>query len=148
MIGVTYRYSVVNMVKTLGTKVEDDIYEVFRLACEREGVTVSDRLRDMVNHIVKEEAPILLIDPQVCNCLKEIAEKKGVEWRKLTCDIILSFCEKQAKTEKEKGEEAKEAPTEQKKPEKSLTEILTGENEGKGEASIEEKLQTFKIIRE
>ena len=122
------------MVKTLGTKVEDDIYEVFRLACEREGVTVSDRLRDMVNELVKEEAPFLLIDPQVCNCLKGIAERKGVEWRKLTCDIILSFCEQQAKTEK--GEEGKEAPTEEKKPKRSIVSILKGENEEEARETV------------
>ena len=152
------------MTKTLGTKVENDIYEVFRLACEREGVTVSDRLRDMVNEVVKEEAPFLLIDPQVCLELKRIADREGLDWRKMTCDAIMKFCKKcsqeeEAKTEKEKGEEVKEASTEEKKPEKrSLIQIMDEvageileeeEKKPKEEGSIKEKLETrVKIVRE
>lgn len=148
--------TVVDMTKTIGAKVEDETYEVFRLVCENEGVTPSDRLRDLVNKFVKEEAPFVVIDPEVCLELKRIAEEKGLDWREMTCDAILKFCrkcseEKEAKTETEKGKEAKEASTEEKKPkERSIVEILKGEGEeqAKKEGSIEEKLKGFKIERD
>lgn len=132
--------------KTIGAKVEDETYEVFRLVCENEGVTPSDRLRDLVNKFVKEEAPYLVIDSQVCVELKRIAKENGVDWREMTCEAILKFCGKCSEEKKPKErsivailkgegeEEAKEASTEVKKP--------------KGEPSIEEKVKTFKIVRE
>ena len=98
------------MTKTIGTKVDDEIYEVLRLVCEKDGVNVSDRLRDLVNKFVKEEAPFLVIDPDVCKELKRIAEEKGEDWKQMTCEVILNFCEKcsqqkEAKTEREKEED-------------------------------------------
>lgn len=83
------------MTKTIGTKVDDEIYEVFRLVCEKDGVNVSDRLRDLVNEFVKEEAPYLVIDQNVCEELKRIAEEKGEDWKQMTCNIILDFCERE-----------------------------------------------------
>lgn len=105
---------------------------------------------------MKEEAPFLVIDPNVCLELKQIAEEKGLDWREMTYDAIVKFCkkcsqEKEAKTETEKAEEVKEASTEEKKPKKtSIVSILKGEGEeeAKKEGSIEEKLKTFKIVRE
>jgi len=118
------------MTKTIGTKVDDAIYEVLRLVCEKDGVNVSDRLRDLVNKFVKEEAPFLVIDPDVCEELKRIAEKKGQDWKQMTCEAILNFCEKcseekEAKTETEKEEEDKEAPIQEEKP-KDFIEVLKG----------------------
>ena len=132
----------VGMTKTIGAKVEDETYEVFRLVCENEGVTPSDRLRDLVNKFVREEAPFLVIDPNVCLELKRIAEEKGLDWREMTCEAILKFCKK---------------CSEEKKPkETSIVSILKEgirvvegeEKKAKEEGSIEEKLQAFKIVRE
>ena len=180
--------TVVGMTKTIGAKVEDETYEVFRLVCENEGVTPSDRLRDLVNKFVREEAPFLVIDPNVCLELKRIAEEKGLDWREMTCEAILKFCKKcsEEKKPKEKNivdimcegeEEVKKASTEQKKPKKSILQILKELPEGEGipvkivkesevekaktetekreekeapeqESSVEQKLKTFKIVRE
>jgi len=114
------------MTKTIGTKVDDEIYEVLRVICEKDGVNISDRLRDLVNKFVKEEAPFLVIDPNVCEELKRIAKEKGEDWKQMTCEVILSFCEKcseEAKPETEKEEEAREAPIEEGKP-KGFVEVL------------------------
>lgn len=115
--------------KTIGSKVEDEIYNVFRLVCEKDGVTVSDRVKDLVSKFVKEEAPFLVLDQDMSEQLKSIAKEKGIDWREMTCAIILKFCEKCS--------QEKEANTERKK-----------EEEAKNEASIEEKLKTVKVLRE
>ncbi len=114
--------------KTIGSKVEDETYNLFRLVCERDGVTVSDRVKDLINKFVNEEAPFIVLEQDLAERLKAIAEKEGISWREMTCGIILQFCEKcsqKAKREKAQTEEAHSEPT-----------------------SIEEKLKTFRIIRE
>ena len=115
--------------KTIGSKVQDDIYDVFRLLCEKDGVTISERVKDLVNKFVNEETPYVMLDEDISEQLKTIAKEKGVDWREMACAIILKFCE-QCSREKE-----------------AKTETET-EKEGKEEGSIEEKLKTVKIIRE
>ena len=125
------------MTKTIGTKVDDEIYEVLRLVCEKDGVNVSDRLRDLVNKFVKEEAPFLVINPDVCQELKRIAKEKGENWKQMTCKVILGFCEKcSGEKEKEATEEkvkivreselekAKKPKTEAEKEEEGIIEVL------------------------
>jgi hypothetical protein len=66
--------------KTIGAKVEDEIYAVFRLVCEKDGVNVSDRLKDLVSKFVKEEAPYLVLDEKIYLELKRIAEENGLRF--------------------------------------------------------------------
>jgi len=138
------------MTKTIGAKVDDDVYEILKEVCEKEGVNVSDRVRDLVDKFVKEEAPFLVLDRNVCLELKRIAEKKGVDWKEMTCNLIFNFCrECSEKTEKEAKQEAKQAPVQK---ELSIAEILKGETEteeeAKEEASMEEKLRSLPVKME
>ena len=94
LIVVNLSLTVVVDMKTIGSKVEDEVYDVFRLVCENDGVTVSDRVRDLVKEFVKEKAPFIVIDQDMSEQLKQVAREKGIEWRELTCAILLEFCEK------------------------------------------------------
>ncbi len=119
--------TVVIDMKTIGSKVEDDIYAVFRLVCEKDGVTVSDRVRELVNDFVKEEAPYIALGQDVSEKLKQIANEKGVDWRELTCAIIQKFCEKCSGEESStivKESQVEKAPTDEEKP-RSIVDILT-----------------------
>jgi len=74
--------------KTIGTKVNKAIYWKFCRFCEDDGVTVSDRLRDLVNDFIDEKERLLEIDEDTYEELERYAEKRGKSIEEVANQII------------------------------------------------------------
>ena len=48
----------VNLMKTLGTKVTDEVYDLFVNKCNKKGITASEQLRELVEREDKLNEPI------------------------------------------------------------------------------------------